>query len=53
MSDYSTVSCLQQNESVHEDLLMKKIANLKALKELSPELDITEDINKILDRDGK
>jgi len=52
MSDYSTVSCLQQNESVHEDLLMKKIANLKALKELSPELDITEDINKILDRDG-
>lgn len=53
MSDYSTVSCLQQNESIHEDLKSKKIANLKALKEIYPELDITEEINEIMQRDGK
>jgi hypothetical protein len=53
MSDYSTVSCLQQNESIHEDLKAKKIANLKALKEIAPEIDITEDINEIINKDGK
>lgn len=49
-ADYSTVSALKENESVIEDVTGKQIANLKLLKELSPELDITQQINKLSER---
>lgn len=51
-SDYSTVSALNQNAGKKEDLISKRVANLKGLKELSPELNITEEVNKIYEQYG-
>jgi hypothetical protein len=51
--DYSTVSCLESNESLSQDVIAKQLANLKALKELNPNIDITEQTNKILDEYGQ
>lgn len=49
-ADYSTVSALKENQSVQEDVTAKQIANLKLMKELNPELDITQQINKLSER---
>jgi hypothetical protein len=46
-ADYSTVSALQQNQSVEEDVIKKQLDNLKLLKELNPELDITKQTESI------
>lgn len=36
-ADYSSVSALSENEIENQDLISKKLANLKALKELQPD----------------
>ncbi len=46
-SDYSTVSALNQNQGKKEDLIGKRIANLKLMKELNPSLDINTELDKI------
>ena len=52
-SDYEDVSCLITNAASNEDLITKRIANLKALKELSPDLDISNEVNKIYEEYGE
>ena len=47
-ADYSTVSALKVNEIGIEDLITKKIQNLQALKNLNPELNLNNQINKIV-----
>jgi len=47
-ADYSTVSCLKANETSNEDLYMKRIANLNAIKAANP--DKANDVNKELDK---
>lgn len=49
-ADYSSVSALKENESTQQDVLSKQIANLKAMKELNPDLDITQQIIKLSER---
>lgn len=51
--DYSTVSCLQANEIEKEDLIQKKLSNLKMIKDLNPEADISNELNNILSDYGK
>lgn len=48
MADYSTVSALKANESEIEAKITAKISNLKAIKELSPDAKIDNEITKIL-----
>lgn len=47
-ADYSTVSALKTNDVQIEDLRAKKIANLKLIKEISPETNIQPQIDLIL-----
>lgn len=51
--DYSNVSCLMQNASEKEALIQKKLANLQTIKQLSPDIDITKEINLIFSEYGK
>lgn len=48
MADYSTVSVLKTNEVQIEDIISKKIQNLKALMEIAPAANIDNEITKIL-----
>ena len=47
LADYSTVSALQMNEDKMQDVIKKKLDNLKIAKELNPELDVKLEINKL------
>ncbi|HEY5588408.1 MAG TPA: phage portal protein [Candidatus Paceibacterota bacterium] len=47
-ADYSNVSCLKLNESVKEDVITKKVANLTAIKTAYPEK--LSEINKEFDK---
>ena len=54
-ADYSSVSVLKTNEKEIEDIIAKKINNLKAIKELNPESEsiIKLEIEKIMLSYGK
>lgn len=52
-SDYSSVSCLNKNKSLKEDYLTKKLDNLTKLKALSPDVDLTNEITKIVENYGQ
>ena len=54
-ADYSSVSVLKSNQSETEEIITKKINNLKAIKEINPEKqsDINNEIEKILLSYGK
>ena len=53
-ADYSTVSALNENQSEEQDLISKKLANLKSLKELQPDnKDIDLQIALIIQSYGK
>jgi hypothetical protein len=51
--DSSNVSALTQNKSENEDFITKRLANIEKLKQLNPEIDITEMINEISNEYGK
>jgi len=51
-SDYSTVSCLITNAGKKEDIITKRLNNLKSIKELDPNADITSEVNKIIEQYG-
>jgi hypothetical protein len=51
--DYSTVSCLQINREQLEDMTTKRLDNLKRIKELNPDADITKEVDLILEEYGK
>ena len=46
-ADYSTVSALSENEGEREELITKKIDNLKKVVNLKPDFDINSEIEKI------
>lgn len=46
-ADYSTVSALTQNELDLQDLINKKLSNMKLAKELNPDLDISNEIEQL------
>jgi len=52
-SDYSTVSCLITNADKKEDTITKRLNNLKSIKELDPNADITSEVSKIIEQYGK
>lgn len=54
-ADYSSVSVLKTNETEKEDIITKKINNLKSIKELNPESEsiIKSEIEKIMLSYGK
>ena len=47
-ADYSSVSVLKANETAIEDNISKKIKNLTDLRNLSPDVNIEKEIDKIL-----
>jgi len=53
MADYSSVSALQANQNEIEDTTAKRIANLKALKEIEPTINISKEATKIIDTYGQ
>jgi len=53
MPDYSTVSCLEANESQAQDVMKKQLVNLNLIKQLSPETDVQPMINEILKEYGQ
>ena len=52
-ADYSSVSVLNKNKSLKEDYLAKKLDNLTKLKNLSPDVDLTNEITKIVENYGQ
>lgn len=47
-ADYTSVSVLKTNDAQVEQIISAKLQNLKTLKELSPETDIKNEIDKIV-----
>ena len=50
-ADYSTVSCLQENKEQREDVITKRLDNLKKLQDLG--VDVTNETTKIIEEYGK